>query len=108
MLFLFFLLLTERAAHRGFQRRQGLVVIVNRVDVVTFGALHRVLRIRYFERGPAAEPVAVLRQAQLVSRGIPALGLHRDGLVGGLQRQVAAFTSVRTCSAWARTDSSAS
>ena len=97
-------LLTERTAHRGFQRREGLVVIVNRVDVVTFGPLHRVLRIRHFERGPAAETVAVLSQPQLVSRGIPTLGLYRrspctrSGSPGS-----GSATSVCSCRRWART-----
>ena len=42
-------------------------------DVITLGALHGVLRVGDFERGPAPQPVAVLRQAELIPRGIAAL-----------------------------------
>ena len=82
-------LVSEVVGRPRIERGERLVIIVNRVDVVAFGPLHRVLRIRQLERGAAAEPVAVLRQPELLPRRVAAGLLHGDGLIGRLERQEA-------------------
>src|SRR5262249_56212610 len=57
--------LTKGTTDRGLQRRDRLVVVVDRVHVITFGSLDGVLGIRDLERGTGAEPIAVLGQPQL-------------------------------------------
>ena len=81
--------LAKWAADRGFERGDGFVIIVDRVHVVTFGPLHRVLRIRHLERGARAEPVPVLRQPELIAGRLPVGRLHRDRLVGRLKPEEA-------------------
>src|SRR4029079_885510 len=50
-----------------------------------------VLRIGDFERGPESDPVAILRQTQLLARGVTAGCLRRDRLVRRPDRQITAL-----------------
>ena len=65
------------------------MVIVNRIHVVAFGPLDRVLGIGDLERRAGPEPVAVLGQPKLVSRRLPAGALDSDGAEERFQAQVA-------------------
>src|SRR6476620_4978574 len=81
--------LTKGATDRGLERRDRFVVVIDRVHVITFGTLHGVLGIRDLEGSAGAQPVAVLRQPQLIARGLPIGRLDADRLIGRLEPQPA-------------------
>ncbi len=65
------------------------MVVVHRIHVITLGLLHRVLRIGDLERRSGPEPIAVLGQTKLVSRGVTTGALNSDGPVECFQPQIA-------------------
>ena len=65
------------------------MVSVHCVHVVSFSLLHGILGVRQLQGRPAAESIAILRQPQLLPRGLAALLLNEDGTVGRLQGQEA-------------------
>src|SRR5437667_10180732 len=79
--------LTQAAADRGFERGQGLMVIVRRVHVVAFRAQRRDLRIQQLEKRARPHAVALRGELQLLAGGGAVGVLQTHGPERRLQRQ---------------------
>src|SRR3989442_5303558 len=79
--------LSQAAADRGFERGQGLVIVVRRVHVVAFRAQRRDLRIQQLEKRARPHAVALRGELQLLAGGGAVRVLQSYGSEGGLQRQ---------------------
>src|SRR5437016_635887 len=79
--------LTQTAADGGFQKRQGLVVVVRRVHGVALGTESGDLSVQQLEEGARADAVALGGELQLLARRAAIRVLQADGSEGGLQRQ---------------------
>src|SRR5713226_294132 len=79
--------LSQTAADRGFERGQGLVVVVRRVHVVAFRAQRRDLRIQQLEKRARPHAVALGGELQLLTGGGPVGVLQPHSPERRLQRQ---------------------
>src|SRR6266513_3485221 len=74
--------LTQAAADGGFQRRQGLVVVVRRVHGIALGTQRGDLRVQQLEERPRADTIPFGGELQLLARGAPIRVLQSHGAVG--------------------------
>src|SRR5262245_17810851 len=79
--------LTQAAADGGFQRRQGLVIVVRRVHGVLLGAERGDLRIQQLEERPGPDAIAFRGQLQLLPGRNLVRVLQRHRPERGLERQ---------------------
>src|SRR5216117_410696 len=79
--------LTQAAADGGFQRRQGLVIVVRRVHGVALGTQRGDLRIQQLEERARTHAIALGRELQLFAGSAEVRILQADGSERRLQRQ---------------------